>query len=93
MSTGCDTAPCQCRLLQQWTFLPSPLKGDMDFTALSTASRKNLLYENLTCGVLIAAGKKQSGIFSKAAEVPSVSVTQALKTMGIQQAWELRAWG
>lgn len=67
--------------------------GDMGFTAPPTASRKNLLYENLARGVLTPAGKKQLGMFSKAAKVPSVSVTQALKAMGIRQAWEPRAWG
>lgn len=67
--------------------------GDTGFTSPSTASRKNLLYEKLVHSALIPPPKKQSGMFSKAAEVPPISVTQAIKAMGIQQAWELRAWG
>ena len=53
----------------------SPLMGDMGFTAPLTASQKNLLYENLARSVLIPAPKKQSRMFSKAAELPSISVT------------------
>jgi len=63
--------------------------GDMGFTALPAASRENLIYENLAHSVLIPSPVKQLGMFSKAAEVTSVSVTQALKAMGIPQLWEI----
>lgn len=72
-------------------FLPSD--GGDGFRSPSTASRKNLLYEKLAHIVLISGPKKQLGMLSKAAEVPSLHVTQELKAMGIQQAWELRVWG
>lgn len=65
--------------------------GDMGFTAPSTASRKNLLSENLAHSVLTPAPGKP-GMFSKA-KVPSTSATGAFKAKGICQAWELTAWG
>lgn len=65
----------------------------MVFRAPSTAIRKNLFYKNLAYYALLPAPEKQSVTFSKAAQVPFVSMTQALKALGIWQAWEPRAWG
>lgn len=77
---------------------PCPLLGDIGFMAPSSKQKKNLHYKNFACSVLIKNSdfiptpKKQSGIISKATQVPHVRVTGPLKAVGIQQTWELRAW-